>query len=58
MSTPDVTAVPAARIREKVVALRARAEQIRTAAEREITALLTAANELEALLAPATEAQP
>jgi hypothetical protein len=56
MSTPDVTAVPAARIREKAVALRARAEQIRAAAEREITALLTAANELEALLAPETEA--
>jgi hypothetical protein len=55
MSSPNVTAEATRppleeRARAKAAELRAQAEQIRIAAEKQITALLTAAEQIEALL--------
>ena len=52
------TPVEAARISDRASALRARAERIRAEAELNISALLTAAQELEALLTPEPEPAP
>jgi hypothetical protein len=51
MSEPETSPAPLeARARARAAELRAQAEQIRIAAEKQITALLTAAEQIEALL--------
>lgn len=57
MTDPDTTPIPIEdRARARAATLRQQAEQIRVAAEKQITALLTAADELDALLTPPQEA--